>query len=154
MVKLNNKTRLIFQILLFLVLALILSSYVLGTTFYARYVTTASGGDGARVARFSFDEDLSDQALDLSLLLSPGEHEDYSITIENDGEVTLQCTVKIVNLTNNLPIDDQVITSEEIAMGETSTFDWRIEWPEGDNSVEFMGKLDVIRIIVTVEQVD
>ena len=63
--------------------------------------------------------------------------------------------VKLENLTNNLPIQDQVITSGVILSGsDTVDFSWKFTWPATDNSIDKMGKMDIIRITVTVEQVD
>ena len=63
-------------------------------------------------------------------------------------------SIKIENLTNNLPIADQTIKSEVVAPGSENTFDWTLEWPKEDNSIDYVGKMDVFKVTVTVEQVD
>ena len=87
--------------------------------------------------------------------LAPGESKTTRIEIQNDGEVTLQCTVKIDNLTDNLPIADQLLPPIVLASGESGALDVMIDWPSEENSAEkYMGKMDAIRITVTVEQLD
>lgn len=149
----NKKTPLVFRVGLALLCAIILSIHLMGG-IYARYSTSDSASDRARVAIFSFEDDLSEQSQIVSLSLIPGESIPTMITIKNDGEVTLRYVVTIENLTHNLPIEDQIVTSGEIVSGGTSSLDWKIEWSESDNSVEYMGKMDVLRIVVIVEQVD
>ena len=58
------------------------------------------------------------------------------------------------NLTENLPIENQVIKSGTLQRGEDSTFEWDIEWPLSQSSIESAGKMDILKIVVTVEQVD
>lgn len=152
MKKTNIKTPIVFRISLVLLCMLLITSYMMGG-LYAKYATSATGTDGTRVARFSFKDTLP-QSLDVAVSLSPGEVEPYTFILENDGEVTVRYVVKIVNLTDNLPIYDQTITSVEVKCGETKTFEWKVEWPKDENSISFMGKMDVLRIVVNVEQVD
>lgn len=149
----NKKTPLVFRVGIVLLCMILFSFHMMGG-LYARYSTLDQDSDGARVAAFAFTEDLSPQTQDLSISLSPGELVDQAITVKNEGEVTLRCVVSVKNLTGNLPISNQTLTSATIARGDTLTFDWDIEWPGDDNSVEYMGKTDVLRIVVTVEQVD
>ena len=153
MKQLNTKTPLVFRIGLFLAFALILSFHLTGG-LYARYTTSASGEDGARVAIFRFGDNLSEQSQLLPSSFAPGESLDTQISIRNDGEVTIRYVVKIQNLTKNLPIEDRIIQSSVVACNTESTFSWKIEWPETANSVEYMGKVDVLRLVVTVEQID
>ena len=151
--KTNIKTPVVFRVSLLLLCAFLLSSHMMGG-LWAKYYTRNDGGDGARVARFSFDEDLSEQSQSLSVSFAPGEYEEYTFEIENTGEVALKCVLSIDNLTENLPIEDQVIATSEIACGDSDTIDWKIEWPVALNSAEYMGKMDILRVVVTVEQVD
>ena len=150
----NKKTPLVFRIGLVLLGTIICSIHMMGG-LYARYSTSSGkASDNARVAIFSFEDDLSEQAQSIPVYLSPGEYISTTITIKNNGEVTLRYVVTIKNLTKNLPIEDQTIISDEITSDSESTFTWKIEWPQSKNSVVYVGKMDVLRVVVTVEQVD
>ena len=153
MKKLNNKTPLAFRVAMVLVFALIFSFRLMGG-IYARYVSRDGGSDSARVAVFSFDDNLSEQALNIPVSLSPGESIPTTLTIRNTGEVSLRYIVKIENLTKNLPIYDRTLNSDVIGSNQEDSFTWNLEWPKSENSVEFVGKADVLRITVAVEQVD
>lgn len=147
------KTPIVFRIALLLLCTMLFSFYLIGG-LYARYTSSASGADSARVARFEFTDDLTEQFITLPLSLSPGEHYDTSVKIHNKGEVAIHCVVTIENLTGNLPIETKTYTSSTIAKDEETTLDVVIEWPAEKNSIEYMGKSDIFRIRVTVEQVD
>ena len=147
------KTPIVFRIALVLLCVMLFSFYLIGG-LYARYTASASGGDSARVARFEFSDDLTDQFITLPISLSPGEHYDTSVQIQNSGEVAIHCVVTVENLTGNLPIESKTYTSTTIVEGEETTLNVVIEWPAEQNSIEYMGKSDIFRIRVTVEQVD
>lgn len=153
MKQLNKKTPLVFRAGVVL-LCLLTFSMHLTSGLYAKYTTVASGSDSARVAKFSFSDDLATQYKTLTARFAPGDAHTTEISIENNGEVALRYVVKIENLTNNLPIDSSIISSDDIAIGEKRSFSWAVKWEEEDNSVEYMGKMDVIRISVAVEQID
>lgn len=149
----NKKTPVVFYLSFVLLCAVLITTHMM-SGLYARYTAQAGGGDEARVATFSFEDNLSAQAQVLPTTFSPGESLPITIKIKNTGEVTLRYVVKIENLTKNLPIEEQTINSSEVACNGESEFSWNIEWPKSKNSVEYMGKMDVLRIVVTVEQVD
>lgn len=152
MIKPNMKTPAIFRIGLAL-LCLMLFSFALMGNLYARYTVSDASSDGATVATFSFSDDLSEQSLTMDLSLAPGESEETPIKVVNNGEVALKCVVKLDNLTNNLPVEDKEVTVD-IPMGEEKTVTLELEWPSMKNDVSFMGKTDIIRISVRVEQID
>ena len=165
MIQSNNKVKmpLVFKVGALLLLAMIFSLHLLGGV-YARYTVTASGSDSARVAKFSFNADLSPQSLILPITLSPGESLDQLIEIENSGEASLIYVVTITKLTDNLPIlrpegeydknapITTVIKSAVIAPSESYSVPFSIVWDKNDNSTEFMGKMDAVKITVSVEQ--
>jgi len=98
----NRKTPLVFRVSLVLLCALVVSLRLTGG-LYARYSTTATGGDSARVAKFAFSDNYSTQIQNVTFTAYPG-FQFPAIQITNQGEVAIKCTVKIVNLTGNLPI--------------------------------------------------
>ena len=165
MIQSNNKVKmpLVFKVGALLLLAMIFSLHLLGGV-YARYTVTASGSDSARVAKYSFDADLSPQSLILPITLSPGDSLIDTIQIENKGEASLNYVITITKLTDNLPIlrpegeydknapITEVIKSDVIAPGKSASVSFSIEWDKNDNSTEYMGKMDAVKITVSVEQ--
>jgi len=164
--QLNIKTPLVFKLGVVLLVVLMLTFHMTGG-LYARYSTTASGGDSARVAKFDFEigADSITQFQNLSLDMAPGENQTVQIKVQNKGEVALRCVVTAVNLTGNLPIQiaeatgdlqngDIVAVSRDIGIGGTVEFDWTVVWPEADADITYVGKIDVIKITVAVEQID
>ena len=152
----NIKTPLVFRIggLLF---CLLLFSVSLMGGLYARYTASASGGDDARVAQFSFADDLDPQAITAPISLAPGESDVHTVRITNNGEVVIRCVVTVENLTKNLPIAEeqpQVVITEAIPSGESDECEISIAWPKEANSIDYAEKTDVFKITVTVEQVD
>ena len=104
-------------------LILVLATVVWSSGMFARFVSYASGGDGARVAKFSFKvtnimhEDENDVLTDVTdylassgghnIYVDPGMKENeshfwYEYTVENDSEVTVEVTFK-AKVTRNLP---------------------------------------------------
>jgi len=152
----NIKTPLVFRIGGLLFCLLLVSVYLMGG-LYARYTASASGTDGARVAQFAFDHDLTSETVTTSISLAPGETDTKTVSITNNGETAIRCVVTLENLTKNLPIAveaPQVITTEAIPGGQSDTCNIVIAWPEAENSIDFAEKMDVFKITVTVEQVD
>ena len=102
MTKSNRKTPLVFRIGLALVCALLVSTYMM-SGMYARYCTTASGDDSARIAKFSVDE--NDHWTINGVVLNfydPAQLEstlEFSVT--SDSEVAVQYDV-IVTLPDDL----------------------------------------------------
>ena len=152
MKKSNNKApaRIRFKLLIWYLA--IVSCFTIGSAF-ANYASTSGGSSNVGVAKFSFSDNLSEQSLTQDFDLAPGETESVPIVIENDGDVTLRCTVKVENLTDNLPVDDSVVFVD-IPIGEERTLTLEIAWPAEKNDASYMGKTDLIRIGVSVEQID
>ena len=165
MIKPNKKIPLIFRLGIALLCAFFVTSYMM-SGLYARYFTTDSAGDGARVARFEFSDDLSSQYEQFtaeSSLMYPGCEVPMQIEIVNNSEVSLQYVVTIRNLTSNLPIllksdgetqSTVTIRSEVIHPSSAGDLQFSIFWPKEENSVSFTRKMDVFRITVQAVQVD
>lgn len=152
----NIKAPIAFRLGLILLCLLLVTVYMM-SGIYARYSSTATASSSARVAKFEFGDNLSDQVTTLqtnAAELHPGWTQKVSIQITNTGEVTLTCTVKIENLTNNLPIGAPSPQPVTVAAGNTETVTVNLGWSANDNSVEYVGKTDVLRISVSVEQAD
>ena len=172
--KSNNKAPLIspMHIALLLLCAVLLSSYAL-SGLYARYASTASGGDSARVAKFSFTENSASQTQIVSASLVPGGTEAITIKVENTGEVALRYVVSVKNQTNNIPLEyyipsepptpftnvdgtnEYIGHSGVIAPGTTVDFTWLLKWSSSDAlALDRVGQIDYVQITFSVEQVD
>ena len=158
-------------------LAAVLLSLVLITTGmvsgrYARYVTSASGSDSARVAKFMVTqqsitrgetEDLT-KTIPMTLIL-PGESHTVNIAIAHDAEVAVNNIIE-VSSTSNLPLQfsvsdrssQQVLgnpASEYFAPGmHTKEYTVTISWPDTTNAQAYIGMVDLLTIKVTTQQVD
>lgn len=161
--KLNNRAPLFstMHVALLLLCAVLLSSYAIGG-LYARYTSEQGNGDDARVAKFAFDENLT-TSQSFTLIpsnLAPGEEYKQPISITNNGEVAIRCVVKFENMTNNLPLECKIEGTTEtyvdipVGKNANANFNLVISWPAEKNSPDYAGKTDLIRITVTVEQVD
>ena len=160
----------IFHIALLLICAVWITAQMT-SELYARYTSSFSGDDGARVASFEFTDNLAAQARLFPAELSPGASEEKTLMIQNQGEVAIRYVVTIVNTTNNLPLAvvatvdgvEQTISLEDgpveifsssVAPDSAGSLTWTLLWPADRNSSDLMGKMDVLKIVVTVEQVD
>lgn len=138
-------------VLIVLFFLVILSSYM-SSGFYAKYISSNSGSDSARVARFKIGENFDGIMSEMfSLELEPGS--EFEIIITNESEVAVSCKLTVNNVTDNLPIFDKVdiinidaLDSEEKKMV--------IKWDESYNSKDYAGKVDIINVSLVIEQID
>lgn len=155
MKKTNRRAPTVLYIGAMLLCALLITSHMMGG-IYARYASFDQGEASARVAKFEFTETLTPQTK--TFVLSgdawvPKQTLPIKVSVTNSGEVTIRYTIKVENLTNNLPIESKTVT-EVVAMGATETVSVEIVWNETETGTEYAGKTDVLRISVTAEQVD
>lgn len=157
----KKSTPALFYISLFLIAAVLWTSH-LTSGLYARYATSDSASDSARVAKFNVSDQInaaSAQSFTVSVELYPTQEEAYTFIVTNDSEVLVDYVVRIENLTNNLPLSFSIagdVVSEKpirIAIGEEETFTVKINWPEGENAPALMGQVDLVEITLRVEQV-
>lgn len=155
MKKQNKNTPLVFRIALVL-LCVIMASFHFTGGLYARYTAIATAEDSARVAVFEYEftENFTPDTFTVSASLCPGEAINNRIEFTNKSEVSLRCVVTVDNLTHNLPIEDCIFTSEVVSVNGGGAVDVEIQWPADINSIDYMGKVDVLKLTVTVEQVD
>ncbi len=69
---------------------------------YARYTTSGSSSDSARVAAFNIEQE-GTLFETVQAPIAPGKTEYATLTINNKSEVAVQCDVAIDNVTKNLP---------------------------------------------------
>ena len=157
-------------------LAAVLLSLVLITTGmvsgrYARYVTSASSSDSARVAKFTVTQSILQGETDLAQTIpmpeiKPGETVIIDVVVEHDTEVAVRNTVDVQSLYSNLPLTISVQEKETLSSQSsnfsaeyrpgtfTKEYEAAITWVRGSNDVDYIGMVDLITITVTSEQVD
>lgn len=158
MKELNRKTPLVFKIGVLLLCAMLVTSYMM-SGLYARYTVTAFASDSARVAKFTFtDGQMQMQAQSFVIYSSsvyPGQIVgSYQVAIENKSEVAISYVIKFENLTDNLPVKDVTRPPDVLVPNQTTSIIFQIPWLSTDNSPDYAGKTDIVRITVSVEQVD
>ncbi len=152
----------------FLCLTLITTHLLSG--LYARYSTSASGSDGARVASFQVTES-GVQTATISLDdMHPGSGKTYTFKVTNSSEVAVACLVSVTT-TGNLPLTFSVagpdgtahdlkpgtpVAMAAISHGQTveAQYTLTVTWPAGQNDAKYAGLLDAVKLFVTAQQVD
>lgn len=159
-----------------ILLCLVLVSSYLVCGMFARYTTSASGSDSARVAKFEIKGgEISSSMITADLV--PGEIKACEIKIENKSEVAVDYEVIIKKMESNLPLtfkvydtsytgDEGYLTGVTDATGETTfsahlvpnseqkTYKLFIEWPKEKNSSKYAGYVDTIQVTVSATQID
>lgn len=166
-------------------LAAVLMILVLMTTGivsgrYARYVTTASNSDSARVAAFVFEvmeQGGQDWQLNLDSLQKPGDQQSFSFAVTNTlgegkvSEVSIGYTVS-VKAEGSIPVtitvkeaEEQKLTLDctgnvsssfhgvafEAADAKTHNYILTVEWPEEKNGIEYAEGKRVLVLTVSVK---
>lgn len=141
----------------------LLSTHLVGG-LYARYTTTASGSDGARVAKFSITETKNGALFteDFTVSTVPGETA-YTVSVENNSEVAVAYTVSVTNTTGNVPYIFSVNGSEYavgscsaaayLAVGEEAAVSVKVKWNE-EGATAYIGMVDRITVTLQAAQVD
>jgi len=149
-----------------LCLALVTTYFVSG--LFARYAASAQSSDNARVARFSIEgEGVFSQPIEASLI--PGDSAEAELIIKNNSEVAVEYTVKVTNVTKNLPLqfsversgtapdvqgNDITFTEEKFPGSHTDTYTLHINWLKSDGDIDRMGMVDYIDVTVIATQID
>ena len=158
----SEKYSAIFLRLAAVLLVLVLLSSSLVTGRFARYVTTASGEDTARVARFSVTES-GDLMSAFNIELYPGASKNYTIAVQNDSEVYIAYTIVATNQSGNLPLTFEISGMEQdgnsnlagtMAPGVNAEYTMTVRWPEEENSPALSGKVDRILVTLNATQID
>ena len=171
----------VFRIAVLLVCLVLITTYLLSGA-YSKFYTSASGGDSARVARFSpsFNSNkiiVSDQL--------PGYSAEVPFEVKNtSGDKASEVAMKykiVLKTTGNIPLTftlknsegtalqtrncdgksgEQIYeyTSDSLVFGvgtkETVQYKFKIEWPEAQNNAQFSGMTDAVYLSVEFEQID
>lgn len=153
-----------------LLLVLVTTSMISGQL--ARYVTTATYEDSARVARFNIVEE-GKLSANMNTNIAPGVSLEM-ISIKNYCEVAVEYTITVNNVYHNIPLtfeiwdDDskQVLASSKDAnsvlaltgiVGPTQqvkNLQLRIVWPWDGTNLNYCGRVDLIQVTLDAVQVD
>lgn len=122
------------------------------------YVSTASGGDEARVAKFEIvvtDSGRTELTANFTAEIKPGDTLG-TFDVENKSEVAVQYSAEVNNLTNNLPITATVTEGQsgKLQPGKKTAGAVTVRWNPTETDAEYMGKVDSIQIVITAEQID
>ena len=99
-------------------------------------------GDGEVVTDFVVDD-----------VLIPGKSTSYYFDVKNNSEVTIRFSMTGNTLFGELPL---VVRGSSVVLSPNSstTVCFNVEWESDQNSSDYCGKLDMIELVVTAEQVD
>lgn len=174
---------LVFRIAALLVCLVLITTYLLSGA-YSKFYNTASGGDNARVARFS--PEFTSTVINVENRL-PGYSAEIPFTVqntsdENPSEVAMKYKI-LLKTTGNIPLKFTLLDKDENQLN-SATWDWegisgaktyeytndslvfgvgrketqnyklKIEWPSGENDAKFSGMTDAVYLEVEFEQID
>lgn len=144
-------------------LCLTMLSLHLTAGLYARYTTSGQAEDAARVAAFKVTE--SDSILEetINFVASPSQN-NYTVTVENQGETAIRYTITAENLYGNLPLQfsfdggstyttGSASLSLDMAADSSATLTLSVLW-EQEGATAYIGMTDMIRISVEAVQID
>lgn len=146
-----------------LILVMLSTSMIAGR--YARYTTTATGSDSARVAKFEVTEtsDLLTQNKSIAISIIPGGTDRTEIKVNNASEVSVQYRIDVDNPYANFPLDFNIQVGEatsslpfvaNLKPGEEATYVLVTTWNSDDRSLSYSGKVDLIEIYLSATQID
>ncbi len=124
---------------------------------YGRYTSTFEGTGSAKVAKFDISGDFSE-----TMALEPGEY-NTKLILNNNSEVAVEYTIKLNNVTNNMPYELKVDGTSVDESGMTVTGELAAETEveltvdlvlDQEDAFEYMGMVDLIEIQVRAEQID
>ena len=162
-----SRLNVILMRLVAVLLSLVLISTAIVSGRYARYTTTASGEDSARVARFLMKGDKTDveqtMIQSFTLKMEPGQTQRIPVFVNYKSEVALEYTLTVNRPYKDLPLvfslseDDTTGASSftgTIPAGETALFYVYAVWPATACSKEYIGRVDKVEFILNVAQAD
>ena len=167
MTKQNIKTPVVFYVGIALLCLFMFSLYLSGG-MYARYATTASGSDGARVAKFdvALDGTMSSWSGTTALtdMYPGGPTNKIAFKVTNNSEVAVELQLYAANMTGNLPLNvpcygtadaNNPAFTAQLAPGETKDdIVYDIVWNNLEIDPMYAGKTDIIQFRVQIVQVD
>lgn len=171
---------LVFRIAALLVCLVLITTYLLSGA-YSKFYNTASGGDNARVARFS--PEFTSTVINVENRL-PGYSAEIPFTVqntsdENPSEVAMKYKI-VLKTTGNIPLTFTLKNSEGTALqtrncdgksgecvyeydplrvfsvgtNEEDNYSLKIEWENTKKDAKFSGMTDAVYLSVGFEQID
>ena len=146
-------------------LGMVLVSLYLVCGLYAKYTSSATGSDTARVAKFDI---LAEGKVGEEMIgadLAPGEELNIQLKVQIKSEVAVEYTISVNNVTKNLPLTFKMggtvyegggeFTERLEANGaDLMIYNLTVSWPEEHNSSEYAGLVDMIKVSVSASQID
>ncbi len=147
---------------------------------YAIFYSSANEHGDAKVAEFNITQTGTVFDKTIEVKVTPGENkkEDYTVVINNKSEVAVEYTLKVTNVTGNLPLKFTLAPKEEsgntapamttkhengVSISSarrepgdyTDTYILNIIWDNTDpeNNLAYIGMVDYITLSVTATQV-
>ena len=142
------------------------------TPTLSRYTSEASGASTVQVAKFDvvetltvipYEKETSMMVLDgdgevvtdfvVDDVLIPGKCTTYLFFVENKSEVTIKFSMTGRTLFGELPLIVEG-NSEVLPPNSSDTVCFYVKWDNNEISSDYCGKIDMIELVVTAEQVD
>ncbi len=178
----HEKGNVLMGIVAVLLCATLASIHLVGG-LYAKYTTSASGSDSARVAKFSITQKFLNEKNEeitqaIEAKVTPGTTQSVKLEIANKSEVAVEYALTVTNVTGNLPLKFKLtpvsgnnapaVTSESYQNGvskcsavqkpgnHTDKYNLQIDWTSSgdDSDLAYIGMVDYITISVTATQID
>ena len=147
-------------------LTLVLISTAIVSGRFARYTTTASGEDSARVARFLIrNRDLNDPMFENFSTdgMSPGDSRKIAVLVDVKSEIAFRYTLTVNRPYADLPLvvslnpdgsDPATVFTDIVPAGKDAQFSVYVVWPQNFDSKKYIGRVDNIEFVLRIEQVD
>ena len=129
----------------------------------AKYSTTATSYDQARVAKFiDINNDISSTGSIIfndELNLKPGDSKEVTFTIVNNGEVTLTLKLELLKY-GTLPLKyyfndvETLYYEKELEPGESVVVTIDMIWDINDNDYKYSNVVELVKVYAICEQVD
>lgn len=138
---------------------LVLVSFHLMTGLYARYSSTATGSDSARVAKFDVDVSGALEKSDIVCTAMPSGNSTYTVTIKNQSEVAVHYQLSVEITGNSTGVNHSFSeASGDLAVGATgdSELTFTVNWNDftaGKTGSKAEVTLD-FTVTVNVTQID
>lgn len=155
------------------VLCLFFASSYVSNGLYARYMSSASSFDSARVARFDVSIEAGGQdfsmleSISLASIQPGGKGKVIAVAVTNKSEVAVGVSVNLKNVTGNLPLTIQltdilgnpiskdVIVLQPAGLGTSEEVVYfTVFWDKNLWNPHLSGMTDLLELAVTAAQVD
>lgn len=145
---------------------------------YARYTTSISSSDSARVAAFNIQQE-GTIFKNFEAKVAPRTTQSVDLTITNKSEVAMEYTLKVTNVTGNLPSlkftlkpadkntpsamlnshenGVSISSARQIPGDHTDKYTLNVDWEQSENEEDdlaLIGMVDYITVSVTATQID